>query len=199
MIEILVSNSRWLYTGLVLVVGLERLIELGISWRNQQWLRARGAVEVGVEQYPRMVLVHALFLFSCPAEVWILGRPFIPVLAAPMLVLLAAATALRHWTIATLGRRWTTRVLCLPGEPLVTRGPFRFLRHPNYLAVATEIAALPLLHGAWWTATAFSAANALVLRARIRVEDEALRRFAATPGPTGWTAAKHVEGRWRTK
>jgi methyltransferase len=82
--------------------------------------------------------------------------------------------SLRYWVIGTLGHRWTTRVICLPGEPLITTGPYRALRHPNYVAVAAEIVALPLVHSAWLTASLFSFANAWVLRARIRVEEEGL-------------------------
>jgi methyltransferase len=109
---------------------------------------------------------------------WWLRRRCRPGVAAAMAALLAAAQALRYWAIATLGERWTTRIICLPRAPLVAGGPYRFLRHPNYLAVVAEMAALPLLHGAWLTAAGFSAANALVLRVRIRHEEAALARFA---------------------
>ncbi len=91
-----------------------------------------------------------------------------------MLLLLAATMGLRYWAISSLGDRWTTRVFVVPGEPPVAKGPYRWLRHPNYLAVIVEVAALPLVHTAWWTAVAFSAGNLLVLRTRIRVEEEAL-------------------------
>ena len=124
-----------------------------------------------------MAAVHAAWLAACPLEVWLRGRPFIAALGLPALLLLVAAFALRYWVIATLGERWTTRILCLPGVPPVDRGPYRWLRHPNYLAVAVEIAALPLVHTAWWSAAAFSLANAAVLRVRIRAEEEALARI----------------------
>lgn len=170
-------DPRWLYTGLVALMGVERLVELGISQRNQRWLLAKGAVEVGRGHYPWMVLQHSLFLASCLVEVWWWARPFFPMLAVAMLVALAMSMALRYWVIVTLGRRWTTRVYCLPGEPLIRSGPFRYLRHPNYLAVAVEIAALPMVHTAWVTALVFSLANSLLLARRIRVEEEGLRRF----------------------
>jgi methyltransferase len=170
-------DTRWLYTGLVLLVTLARLVELVVAGRNRQWLMAQGAVEVGAGHYPAMVVQHGLFLVACVVEVWWRGRPFVPLLAVVMAALLLAAMTLRYWVIATLGRRWTTRIFCLPGAPMVTTGPFRYLRHPNYLAVAIEILALPLIHTAWWTATVFSATNALVLRYRIRVEETALRRY----------------------
>jgi methyltransferase len=127
-----------------------------------------------------MVALHTLFLVACVAEVWLVGRPFVPWLGWPALAVLAAAQGLRYWTISTLGERWTTRVLVPPGESLVAGGPFRFVRHPNYLAVALEIAALPLVHTAWLTALLFSLANAVLLRARIGVEEKALTAGGAS-------------------
>lgn len=123
-----------------------------------------------------MVLLHTLFLISCPAEVWLFDRPLIPGLAAIMLILLAGSFAVRYWTIATLGRRWTTRVYSLPGTPVVTSGPYRWLRHPNYSAVLVETVALPMVHTAWLTAAVFTLANTLLLRVRIGVEEQALRQ-----------------------
>ena len=108
--------------------------------------------------YRWMVLLHTAFLVCCPLEVWLLGRPFLPWLGIPMLLLLVVlATGLRYWVITTLDGRWTTRIVVLPGASPVTGGPYRFLRHPNYLAVITEIFALPLVHTAWITAIVFSA------------------------------------------
>lgn len=171
-------DTRWLYTGMIALVGLERIFELGVAIRNQRWLRSRGAVEVGAEHYPVMVAMHCLFLVSCLTEVWLLHRQFHPLLAICMLSLLILSTLGRYWVMATLGRRWTTRILCLPGEPTITNGPFRLLRHPNYAAVTCEIFALPMVHTAWVTAIMFSAANALLLKKRIRVEEEALRLYS---------------------
>jgi methyltransferase len=170
--------SRWLYLGLILLVVLQRLTELRLAKRNERLARAAGAVEAGAGHYPWMVVIHTLFLVSCVAEVWLLERPFAPRAAGAMLVLLGVATALRYWTISTLGERWTTRILVRPGVPLVTGGPYRWQRHPNYLAVVLEIAALPLVHGAWLTAVVFSVANAALLSVRVRTENAAL---AATP------------------
>ena len=116
-------DTRWLYTGLVVLMVIERAVELTISRRNQRWLIANGAVEAGAEHYPWMVLLHTLFPVSCLAEVWFLGRVLHPVLAVAMLTALLASMALRYWVISTLGRRWTTRVLCLPGEIHATRFP----------------------------------------------------------------------------
>lgn len=176
-----VPLTRLLYTGLVALVALQRLGELAVSRRNEERLRSRGAVEAGAGHYPVMVALHTGFLAACAAEVWLLDRPFVPALAAAALAVLLAASALRVWTLATLGGRWTTRVLVLPEEEPVTGGPYRFLRHPNYLAVALEVAALPLVHAAWLTALVFSAADALLLRVRIRAEEGAWRDRRGLP------------------
>lgn len=171
-------ETRWLYAGLLALMAAERLTELGIARRNQRWLTARGAVEVGRGHYPWMVIQHTLFLLSCLAEVWWLQRPFHPILAGIMFTALVGSMLLRYWVIATLGRRWTTRVLCLPGEPIITTGPYRYLEHPNYLAVVVEIFALPMIHTAWMTALVFTLANGWLLFHRIRVEEAALHRYA---------------------
>ncbi|HEX9734384.1 MAG TPA: isoprenylcysteine carboxylmethyltransferase family protein [Thermoanaerobaculia bacterium] len=169
-------DTRWLYLALVALVAAERLVELAVTRRNVARLLARGGRPVGDEHYGAMVAVHTALLVAAPLEVWLLARPFVAPLALAMTALLALTMALRYWVIATLGERWTTRVVVVPGEPLVARGPYRFLRHPNYLGVALEGAALPLVHTAWWTAIGFAVANFFVLRTRIRVEDEALGR-----------------------
>lgn len=168
-------DTRTLFTALLALVALQRLFELVLSRRNERWVRERGGYEVGAGHYPAMVALHAAFLVSCLAEVWLLERPFAPPLAAAMVTVLVVATALRYWAIRSLGRRWTTRVLVLPGAEPVRDGPYRFLPHPNYLAVVLEIAALPLVHTAWITAVVFTAANAALLRVRVRVEGRGLR------------------------
>lgn len=168
------ADTRVLYTGLVILVAVMRLVELAVSRRNIGRLEARGAVEVGRSLYPWMVAVHTIFLLACVAEVWFLDRPYIPLLAMFCLGLLLAAAALRMWVMATLGDRWSTRVLVLPKSPPITGGPFRRLRHPNYLAVAVEFVALPMVHTAWLTAGVLSLANAMVLHRRIRTEERAL-------------------------
>lgn len=168
------NDSRVLYTGLVALVAVMRLVELVVSRRNVACLKACGAVEVGRALYPRMVAVHVGFLVACVAEVWLLDRPFFPRLAVVCLGLLVGAVALRWWVMATLGQRWSTRVLILPDAEPITVGPFRYLRHPNYLAVVVEFVALPMVHTAWLTAVVFSVADAAVLRRRIRSEEAAL-------------------------
>lgn len=168
--------TRALFTVLVAAVAVERLVELGISRRNRSILLRRGGSELGAGHYPWMVAVHAGLLISAPAEVWLFDRPFVPGLALAAGLVFALATALRWWVIATLGRRWTTRIVVLPGAPLVRSGPFRWLRHPNYLAVALEVPALPLVHSAWLTASVFGLADLAVLAVRIREENRALHR-----------------------
>jgi methyltransferase len=166
--------SRGLYLALLVAVAAQRLFELRLSRRNARWAFARGGLELGREHYRPMVVLHALFLAGCAAEVLALARPFTPQLGVPMLVLLAAAQGVRIWTQSALGPRWNTRVIVVPSLPRVRSGPYRFLRHPNYLAVVVEGFALPLVHGAWLTALLFSLANAPLLRARIRCEEAAL-------------------------
>lgn len=169
-------RTRAAYAGLVALVGLERLAELAVSTRNGRAAFAAGGVESGQRHYPVMVALHTGLLAGCVAETYVLRRPFSPVVAAAALGATAAAQALRWWCIATLGRQWNTRVIVIPGASLVRRGPYRYLHHPNYVAVVAEGIALPLVHGAWMTASAFSVANAVLLRERLRVENRALGR-----------------------
>ncbi len=179
------TDSRVLFTVLVGAVAAMRLVELGVSRRNVRHLMARGGVESGARHYPWMVALHTGWLVAAPAEVWLARRPLVPPLAAAMLLVLAVGVGLRLWAIRTLGRRWTTRVVVVGGWPLVSSGPYRWLRHPNYVGVAIEIVALPLVHTAWVTALLFGAANALVLRVRIAAEEAALRRAGLEQAPTG--------------
>jgi len=178
-------DTRWLYVGLIGLVVLERLVELVITERNARRLRARGGFEVGRAHFLPMALLHTGLLVAAPLEVLRLDRPFLPLLGTVMLVLLAATMALRYWAITSLGDRWTTRVFVVPEEPPAVKGPYRWLRHPNYLAVIVEVAVLPLVHTAWWTAVAFSVANAFMLRTRIRVEEEALEGHSDYLGTLG--------------
>ncbi|GAA1070080.1 MULTISPECIES: isoprenylcysteine carboxyl methyltransferase family protein [Kitasatospora] len=162
------------YSLLVLLVAAERLVELVVARRNAAWSLARGGTEHGRGHYPPMVLLHKALLVGCLLEPALLARPFVPALGVPMLLLVLAAQGLRWWCIASLGPRWNTRVIVVPGLPLVTRGPYRWLRHPNYLAVVVEGAALPLVHSAWLTAGAFTVLNLWLLGVRIRCEEAAL-------------------------
>ncbi|MFE1962942.1 isoprenylcysteine carboxyl methyltransferase family protein [Streptomyces sp. NPDC059479] len=171
------------YTVLVLAVGAERVAELVVARRNMRWSLERGAVERGQGHYPPMVVLHTALLLGCLAEVWLTGRPFVPVLGWTMLAVAVAAQGLRWWCIRTLGPRWNTRVLVVPGLPLVTGGPYRLLRHPNYVAVVAEGLALPLVHGAWITALLFTVLNAALLTVRIRCENRALESAVAGAHP----------------
>jgi len=167
-------SSATAYTALIALVALERLAELVVSNRNLRWSRQRGGVEAGAGHYPAMVLLHSALLAGCLAEVWWLDRPFIPALGWPMLALAAGTQALRWWCIRTLGPQWNTRVVVVPGAGRISSGPYRHLRHPNYVAVVIEGFALPLAHTAWLTALVFSVLNAALLRVRIRSEAGAL-------------------------
>jgi methyltransferase len=163
-----------MYYLFILLVGAERLVELAVSRRNASWSFANGGSEFGRGHYPAMVSMHALLLVSCVVEVATAHRPFIPWLGWPMFAVVVASTVIRWWCVAVLGKRWNPRLIVIPGAPLVRRGPYRWLHHPNYTAVAAEVAALPLVHSAWVTALVFSLANALVLNVRIKAENGAL-------------------------
>ncbi|OJZ68927.1 hypothetical protein BRW65_24615 [Mycobacterium paraffinicum] len=163
-----------MYYLLILVVGVERIVELVVSQRNARWSFAQGAKEFGQEHYPVMVVLHTALLVGCVLEPWALHRPFIGWLGWPMLAVVALSQGLRWWCIATLGPRWNTRVIVLPQAPLVREGPYRWLHHPNYVAVVAEGLALPLVHTAWLTAAIFTLANAALLKVRLQVENSAL-------------------------
>ncbi|WP_330456369.1 isoprenylcysteine carboxyl methyltransferase family protein [Streptomyces sp. NBC_00820] len=177
------------YALLVAAVAAERLAELVVARRNERWSVARHAIVAGQGHYPAMVALHASLLIGCPVEVWLGGRPFVPALAWPMLAVLVGAQALRWWCIGTLGPRWNTRVIVVPGLPLVARGPYRLLRHPNYVAVVAEGVALPLVHTAWVTALVFTVLDAVVLTVRIRCENRALAAATAMPTPAAAPAS----------
>jgi methyltransferase len=166
--------AQWL----VLAVALLRLAELAYAARNARHLLARGGQEVGAGHYPLLVALHAAWLSAI-----FLAVPADTPPSLLLALLFAALLGARAWTIWSLGPYWTTRVITLSDAPLVRRGPYRFLRHPNYLVVAGEIAVLPLIFGAWRLALLFSVLNAALLWHRIRVEDQALaprRRPAAS-------------------
>ncbi len=155
--------------AVVALVALQRGGELLYARRNTRDLLAQGAQEVGARHYPLIVALHGAWLLSLLI--------FIPAETAPswpLLGLFLGLQALRLWILVTLGRFWTTRIITLPGAPLIRRGPYRFLKHPNYLVVVLEIAVLPLAFGAWQIALVFSILNAILLGYRIAVENEVL-------------------------
>ncbi len=165
--------SLWLYLGLLCATGVERLVELRISKRNAAAAFARGGLEVGRRHFAVMTVLHTLFLPACFFEA-LLRHTAPPALWPLLLLACGLAQGLRWWAIGALGERWNVRIVFVPGEPPVTGGPYRFLRHPNYLAVVTELLCLPLLYGAVLSAAVFTAANAALLWVRIRAEEEAL-------------------------
>lgn len=162
------------YVALIAAIALERVAELIVSQRNSAWSRERGGTEFGAGHYPVMVALHTALLAGCLVETFGLHRPFIPALGWPMLAVVVAAQGLRWWCITTLGPHWNTRVIIVPGASRVTGGPYRWIAHPNYVAVVAEGIALPLVHTAWLTAVVFTALNAALLRTRITVESGAL-------------------------
>lgn len=168
--------SQWAFTALIAATAAERLVEVRVSQRHAAWAFSRGGVEHGMGHFPAMVALHTGFLVACVAEVWLLGRSFLPWLGWPALAIALSCQLLRWWCIRSLGPRWNTRVIVVPGlAPIRDRGPYRHLRHPNYVAVVTEGLALPLVHTAWLSALVFSLLNAVLLRVRIRTEEAALR------------------------
>ena len=170
------------YAVLIAAIACERVAELAVSRRNAVAMFARGGREFGADHYPLIVALHTALLVGCLAEVVIAGRPFVPGLGWSMLAVVLASQALRWWCITTLGNQWNTRVIVSPALPLVARGPYRWLKHPNYVAVVAEGMALPLAYTAWVTALVFTVANALLLAVRIKVENAALAT-ASTSSP----------------
>jgi methyltransferase len=160
----------WPSIALLAFVTLQRMVELPIARTNTKRLIAEGGHEVGARHYPLIVALHATWLLT----LWWLapGRP----IHLPILILFALIEAGRIWVLRTLGRRWTTRIIVVPGEMLVATGPYRFVSHPNYLVVIAEIAVLPLVFGLWQVALIFSLLNAAILTIRIRAENRALGR-----------------------
>ena len=166
------------YTLFILATGGERIGELFTSKRHAAWAFARGGVESGREHFPAMVILHTGLLVGSLAEVWLLDRPFIPWLGWPMFVIALACQAGRIWIIRSLGNQWNTRIIVVPGMPLQHRGPYRWtwLRHPNYVLVAVEGIAIPLIYTAWITALVFTVLNAILLLGfRIPAEERALQ------------------------
>ena len=162
------------YVLLIGAVAVERLAEVVVAKCNRAWSRLHGGVEFGTRHYPVMVILHTGLLAGCLLEPIALHRVFIPALGWPMFTIVLAAQALRWWCIITLHRQWNTRVIVIPGAGRVSGGPYRFVPHPNYVAVVAEGFALPLVHSAWITALVFSMLNAWLLRTRIKVENAAL-------------------------
>jgi methyltransferase len=161
----------------VTLVAVQRLFELVLARGNERRARARGAVEWGKDHYPFIVALHALWLVSTLIE-GLLRGPDLPSFWPIPLAVFLLLQPLRYWTIFSLGERWTTKILVLPGAKPVRRGPYKYLNHPNYVVVVVEILAFPLIFGAWVTALVFTLLNAAILSVRIREENRALAEIA---------------------
>ena len=175
--RVLTSPAFILFAGLLLATAILRLVELAVSLRRIRRHPDRLVAEPWL--FPLMALLHTGLVLAPAAEVLWLDRPFVPVLAAIAASVLLPAVVLRVWMLRTIGRAWNVRVVRPPNDAIVTGGPYRFIRHPNYLALILEIGALPLLHAAWLSCLVLSALNALVLYFRIRVEEAELLRIPA--------------------
>lgn len=171
-------GGRAFLVAVVAAVAVQRLAELRLSRRNEASLKARGGIEGGETLYPWLVALHLAFLAGLLAEGWWRG-PVLGPLWALWAALYLGAQLLRAWVILTLGERWCTRLVVVPGMKLATGGPYRWVRHPNYLAVVAELASLPLFFGAFYTAAAATAANALLLSYRLRSEEALLARLTS--------------------
>jgi methyltransferase len=167
-------TSQVLFLGFLGLLAVERGAELAISRANARAAFKRGGFEVGRVHYRLMAVLHTMFFFACAEEVLFLERPFPGVLGFVALGFALLAQGLRYSAVLALGQRWNVRIIVWPDTPPVTRGPYRWVRHPNYVAVAVEIACVPLIHGAFVTAAVFSVANGLLLAVRIAEEERAL-------------------------
>ena len=166
--------SLYLYIALIAATAVERLVEVRVSLQNAKWSFERGGKEYGKGHYPFMVVLHTGFLFACVLEVWFFNREFVPILGYTMLAIAIFCQVLRWWCIQTLGPQWNTRVIIVPNLPRVTKGPYQWFSHPNYMVVALEGLALPLIHSAYYTAIGFFILNVFLMLVRIRCENQAL-------------------------
>jgi methyltransferase len=180
--------AQILFLFLLLSLGLQRLAEMRLSRRNEAYMLSMGGSEHSAGHFRVMQVLHLSWFLAMVLEVFVLDRPFIPLLGAAAFFLFILGQTLRYAAIQALGKRWSVRILTVPGELPVARGIYRYIRHPNYLGVVLEIAAVPLIHTAYLTAIVFSTANALLLLYRIRAEERAMvsqgsyaQVFAQTP------------------
>lgn len=162
------------FTLIILLVAGERIVELVISKRNLDWSFAQGGVEYGRSHYKYMVVIHTFLLIGALVEVWASRPNLQPLLFWGFFALAMGSQALRWWCIGTLGKRWNTLVVIIPGLSAISGGPYRWLKHPNYVAVVIEGIALPMVGSAWRTALIFTVLNIFVLSARLKSENAAL-------------------------
>ncbi|MCY8855740.1 isoprenylcysteine carboxyl methyltransferase family protein [Bacillus atrophaeus] len=165
----------WLF---ILILAVQRIAEIIVAKQNEQKVKKQGAIEYGEGHYPYIVLMHVLFFVSLICEVLLLHKEpsswWIGILTAIILV-----QGVRYWALLSLGAHWNTKILVVPDAELIKKGPYKWLKHPNYAVVMVEIVLLPLLYGAYWTLILFTILNAFMLSVRIRVEDKALREHAS--------------------
>ncbi|WP_042471737.1 isoprenylcysteine carboxyl methyltransferase family protein [Bacillus ndiopicus] len=159
----------------ILIVILQRFAELIIARKNERWLRAEGAYEVGTSHYPYMLAMHSSFFIVLILEVT-LEKIVLSPLFSLLLLLFILVQGLRIWCIYSLGRFWNTKIFILPNAPVIQKGPYRFLRHPNYIVVSLEILLLPFMFQAYFTAFIFTLLNVIILSVRIPIEERALRQ-----------------------
>jgi methyltransferase len=169
-----VDLSQIAYLGLLTVAGAGRLAEMRLSRRNQRRMIAQGASQVSEPHFPWMVALHAGVMIGAGVEVIVLHRPLIPALAIPMAILFLLSNVLRWWVIRSLRGHWNVQVVDSARLGVVTSGPYRWIRHPNYVAVFVELLSLPLIYTAWITALAGAVCDILILQKRLAVEDAVL-------------------------
>ncbi|MDT8862455.1 isoprenylcysteine carboxyl methyltransferase family protein [Alkalihalobacillus sp. MEB130] len=159
----------------IMLIIVQRVVEVIIANRNARWIKSQGGYEVGNEHYKYIVAMHALFFISLLIEVTMIERNFVLWSVVPLFVFFLAQIG-RVWALSSLGRFWNTRIMVLPGAKVIAKGPYRYLRHPNYAIVITELACLPLIFQAYWTAIVFTIVNAYILSIRINMEEQALEQ-----------------------
>lgn len=163
-----------LFLFVFIIVVMQRLVELFVANRNEKWIRSKGAIEIGASHYKWMVLMHMAFFVSLLIEVLVFDRPLSPVWGILLAVFLLMQV-LRVWCLSSLGKFWNTKILILPGADVQKKGPYRWIRHPNYVIVTTELIVLPILFSAYFTAGLFLILNIWMLSVRIPAEERALR------------------------
>ncbi|MFK8882526.1 isoprenylcysteine carboxyl methyltransferase family protein [Bacillus velezensis] len=165
----------WLF---IMLLAAQRIAEMIVARRNEQKVKKQGAVEYGERHYPFLVLMHVFFFVSLTAEVAAFQKTLSPRWAAIICIILFVQ-GIRYWALLSLGRYWNTKILVVPDAELVRKGPYKWMKHPNYAVVILEFIFLPLLYGAYWTLFLFSILNACMLTVRIRVEEKALEENTA--------------------
>lgn len=161
------------FTLFITLVILQRLVELRIANKNEKWMKANGGFEVGQQHYKYIVLVHVMFFISLIVEVSVFGKS-VSSLWLLFILFFTLAQALRIWSLLSLGQFWNTKIIIVPNVNIISKGPYKYIRHPNYLVVVIELLVIPLIFNAFWTAILFSLLNMLVLSIRIPAEEQAL-------------------------